>query len=73
MYKERIVSDANICGGEPIIKNTRIPVHIILSHLAAGEDHSTVLKNFPRLKEEDILACLEFASYLAIEKEIPLP
>lgn len=68
MMKERIVSDPNVCGGEPCIKGTRIPVHIILSHLAAGEDYDTILKNFPRLEREDILACLEYASYLATEK-----
>jgi uncharacterized protein (DUF433 family) len=43
----RIISDPNICGGEPCIKDTRISVHVILSHLAAGEDYDTILKNFP--------------------------
>ena len=70
--KERIVSDPNICGGEPCIKGTRIPVHIILSHLAAGDDFNTILKNFPRITIEDIKACLEYASYLATEKEITI-
>ena len=68
---QRIVSDPQICGGEPCIKGTRIPVHIVLSHLAAGEDYKTVLKQFPRLTQEDILACLEFAAYLATEKVAP--
>lgn len=67
----RIVSDPNICGGEPCIKGTRIPVHIILSHLAAGEDYDTVLQEFPRLTHEDILACLEYASFLTTEKVAP--
>ena len=67
----RIVSDINICGGEPCIKNTRIPVHIVLSHLAAGEDYVGILKHFPRLTREDILACLEYASFLATEKMTP--
>jgi uncharacterized protein (DUF433 family) len=67
----RIVSDPNICGGEPRIKGTRIPVHIILSHLAAGEDYETVLKQFPRLTRQDILACLEYAAFLATEKVVP--
>lgn len=34
---ERIVSDAKICSGKPCIKGTRIPVHIVLDLLAAGE------------------------------------
>ena len=68
MMNSRIISDPNICGGESCIRNTRIPVHIILSHLAAGEDYDTILKNFPRLNREDILACLEYAAYLSTEK-----
>ena len=64
----RITSDPNICGGEPCIKDTRIPVHVVLSHLAAGEDYDTILKNFPRLKRGDILACPEYAAYISTEK-----
>jgi uncharacterized protein (DUF433 family) len=66
----RIISDPNICGGEPCIKGTRIPVHVILSHLATGEDYEIILKHFPRLTKEDILACLEYASFLATEKTV---
>ncbi len=69
---DRIISDPAICGGEPCIMNTRIPVHIILSHLAAGEDTDSILKNFPRITQNDIKACLEYASYLATEKEIAI-
>ena len=68
----RIISDPNICGGEPCVAGTRIPVWVVLSHLAAGEDIDTVLRNFPGLKREDILACLEYASYLATEKAVPV-
>ncbi len=64
----RIISDPRICGGEPCIKDTRIPVHVILGHLASGEDYNAILRNFPRLKREDILACLEYAAYLSTEK-----
>ena len=55
----RVVSDPNICGDEPCVAGTRIPVWVVLSHLAAGEDIETILRNFPRLSREDILACLE--------------
>ncbi len=68
----RITIDPEICGGEPCIKETRIPVHIILSHLAAGEDYETILKNFPRLTKEDIIACLEYATFLSTEKAVSL-
>ncbi|MCD5408182.1 DUF433 domain-containing protein [Candidatus Bipolaricaulota bacterium] len=68
----RIVSNPEICGGEPCVAGTRIPVWVVLSHLATGEDIDTVLRNFPRLTREDILACLEYASYLAMEKAVPV-
>lgn len=67
---KRIVCNPKICGGEPCIKGTRIPVRVILSHIAAGEDYSSILKQFPRIKKEDILACLDYASYLATEKAV---
>ena len=70
IMNKRIVTDPRICGGEPCIKGTRIPVHIILTHLAAGDDIDTILKNFPRITEEDIKACLEYAAFLATEKEL---
>ena len=70
-FRRRITSDPEICGGEPCIKGTRISVHIILSHLAAGEDIFALLKNFPRITQKDIRACLEYAAYLSTEKAIP--
>ena len=67
----RIVSDPAICGGEPCIAGTRIPISVILSHLAAGESYEQILKNFPRMRRDDILAALEYAAYLATEKSLP--
>ena len=64
---ERIVSDVNICGGEPCVKGTRIPVRVVLSHLAAGDTVEQILRDFPNLAEADVRACLEYASYLATE------
>ena len=68
----RITIDPEICGGEPCIKGTRIPVHVILSHLAAGEDYKNILENFPRITQKDIQACLEYASYVTAEKVVNL-
>ena len=42
---ERIVSDPKICSGKPCIKGTRIPVHIILDLLAAGENFDGIKKH----------------------------
>lgn len=69
---KHIEANPNICGGEPCVKGTRISVSVILSHLAAGEDAQTLLKNFPKLTLEDVYDCLKFASELAHEKVLPI-
>jgi uncharacterized protein (DUF433 family) len=65
---KRIICDPKICSGKPCIKGTRIPVHIILDLLAAGEDFAGVKKAYPNIADEDIRACLTYASILADEE-----
>jgi len=65
---ERIVSDPKICSGKPCIKGTRIPVHIILDLLAAGEKFEGIKKAYSNITDEDIRACLSYASILADEE-----
>ena len=59
MY-ERITIDPNICHGQGCIKNTRIPVHQIIHMLANGDTIEELLKEYPSLKRDDILACLNY-------------
>ncbi|MBM3119794.1 MAG: DUF433 domain-containing protein [Chloroflexi bacterium] len=67
-YQDRIVIDAEIMHGKPVIKGTRIPVYIVLNLLAAGLKPEEVLKEYPDLTNEDILACLEYAAELTQEE-----
>lgn len=71
---ERIVLDPEILDGKPVIRGTRLPVELILELLAAGQSEKAILTNYPGLTREDILACLSYASYLALEfKSFRLP
>jgi len=65
---ERIVSDPKVCSGKPCIKGTRIPVHIVLGLLAAGEDFEGIKKAYPNITDDDIKACLNYAAMLADEE-----
>ena len=65
---DRIVSDPKICSGKPCIKGTRIPAHIILDLLAAGENFEGIKKAYPNITDEDIRACLIYAALLADEE-----
>ena len=53
-------------------KGTRIPVHQIVRMLANGDEIGDLLKEYPSLKRDDILACLQFAASLAEEQITPL-
>jgi uncharacterized protein (DUF433 family) len=66
-WPQRIVVDPQILAGKPVIRGTRIAVEFILELLAAGQSEKEIVRNYPGLAKEDILACLEYASYLAHE------
>jgi uncharacterized protein (DUF433 family) len=59
---DRIVIDPDILVGKPIIKGTRVPVHLIIELLANGMTTKQILKGYPQLKEQDIKAALLYAS-----------
>ncbi len=49
-------------SGKPCIRGLRITVYDILEYLASGMTQAAVLREFPYLTEEDILACLAYAA-----------
>ena len=67
-FEGRIVSDPMICSGKPCVKGTRIPVHLILDLLAAGESYTGVKKAYPNITDADIKACISYAALLAEEE-----
>lgn len=56
---DRISIDPRICHGQVCIKGTRIPVHQIVRMLANGDAIADPLQEYPSVKQEDILACLD--------------
>lgn len=71
----RIAVDPKVCFGKPCIKNTRIWVSLILDYLAAGETIEEILKAYPHIKKEDILACIAYGAAMSRENivEIKIP
>ena len=68
-WKTHIASDPKILYGKPVIKNTRIPVDLILEKLANGDSQEDLIQAYPNLEKDDIIACLLFAAD-AIKNEI---
>ena len=72
-WRDRITIDPNILVGKPVVKGTRLAVEFIVDLLAQGWSEEEILRNYPGLTRDDIMACLRYASdVLHAEKVYPL-
>ncbi len=58
----RIEINPAVMQGKPVIRNTRIPVELLLRKLAEGATIEQLLDAYPRLVEDDVRACLAYAA-----------
>jgi uncharacterized protein (DUF433 family) len=71
-WQNRVVVDPNIHHGEPCIKDTRIPVAIVIGSLADGMTPEEIRAAYPQLTSEDVRAALSYAAD-TMRQEILLP
>lgn len=72
-WQDHIASNPQICGGEPCLRGTRIPVTVILDSIAEGSTREEILRSYPSLRPEHIDAALAYAAELAHqERLVPL-
>ena len=71
-YHDHIIRDPEICGGQPVIRGTRVTLRTLLASLAEGSDEAEILEDFPALTREDIKAVIAFAAASA-EEDLPVP
>ncbi len=60
-YQDRIIRDPRVCGGQLVIKGTRVTLSTVLSSLAEGASVAEILTDFPSLTEEDVRAAIALA------------
>jgi uncharacterized protein (DUF433 family) len=70
---ERISVNPNICFGKPCIKGTRIWVALILDMLADGMTTEELLKEYPQLKHQDILAAMAYGAEVSRDRYVDMP
>lgn len=70
-YMEHLIRDPAVCGGELVVKGTRVTVRTILASLAEGARIEDVLDDFPTLTEENVRAIIAFAAASA-EEDLPV-
>lgn len=69
---KRITVDAKIFGGKPIIRGRRLAVEQILGMLAAGDTVDDLLRAYPWLEREDVLACFAYARRVVGHERVEL-
>ena len=63
---------ADICGGEPVIRGTRVSLRTILASLADGDTIEQVVRSFPTVTEEQVQAVIAYAAACA-QEDLPVP
>ena len=71
-YLSYIIRDPTLCGGEPVIKGTRVTLKTVLASLAEGATADEILADFPTLSAEDLRAVVAFAA-ASTEEDLPVP
>jgi uncharacterized protein (DUF433 family) len=70
----RIIVDPAILVGKPVVRGTRLSVEFLIGLLGQGWSEAEILRNYPGLTHEDVLACLEYAEQaLQAERVYPTP
>ncbi|HUT94236.1 MAG TPA: DUF433 domain-containing protein [Thermoguttaceae bacterium] len=65
---DRITFDPHIMGGRACIRDMRIPVSAIVSHIAHGARTEEVLQEYPDLERADVEQAIRYAAGLTQEQ-----
>ena len=57
-------------AGKPVIKGTRVTVELVLELLAGGWSTQKIMREYPGLVKEDILACIDYAREQVSEMQV---
>jgi uncharacterized protein (DUF433 family) len=71
-FEDLVTADPNICGGQPVIRGTRVPLRTVLASLAEGDGVADIVASFPTLTEADVYAVIAFAAAAAFD-DLPTP
>ena len=67
-----ITRDPMICGGEPVLRGTRVTLRTVLASLAEGATVDEIVADFPSLDARVVNGVIAFAAASAGE-DLPVP
>jgi len=72
-WQDLITFDPAVLDGKPVVRGTRLSVDLIVGLLGEGWVEADILRNYPGLTHDDIVACLKYASeVLRAERVYPI-
>jgi uncharacterized protein (DUF433 family) len=60
-WKQLIVTEPEVCGGRPRVRDTRLTVEFLLGLKAAGWQEKQILEDYPALKADHLQAVYAYA------------
>ena len=69
-WKQHISVDSAILTGKPVITGTRLSVEFILELIAEDWPESDIIRNYPGITHEQLLACVAYARDRLSEESI---
>jgi len=71
-YADYFERRTGLCGGESVVKGTRVPVRTLLASLAEGATEAEILADFPTVTPVGLRAVIAFAAASAVD-DLPVP
>ena len=71
IMNKNISIDPQVCHGKPVIRRMHVLVATLLGAISGEDSIEDVLKDYPNITREDVLAAFEFAGRLSRFEEIP--
>ena len=69
-WRKHIVVDPAVLTGKPVIIGTRLAVEFVLGLLAQGWSEAEIIRNYPGLTRDQILACVAYAQARLSEEKV---
>ncbi len=69
-YLRRISINSTVMVGKPVIRETRIPVELLVRMVAQGIPYEEILDEYPGLQIEDIQAALFYAAAIVAHEQV---
>ena len=66
---DRIESTPDVLSGQPVVRGTRLPVHVIVDAIAERDSVEDLLEAYPFLERADVQQALHFAARMSRVEE----